>query len=480
MWKKSEIKYKWIYYKYWIYYLIPTLVVVSILYCIHPNECPDNARYILSAISQGLAAILALVFTITLVVAQMTRRYTAMDKIIFRSETKFLMILFGIGIIAPLLVLEFGFWKWGVPLSIVTASFCVFSLLPFLIGVNSVLKYDIAVEILDEETMEAIELGYEPRAINKIRELNEIGESAVREFREDDVMEIVGRLSIIGEESAKKRFKHATLLVADGIIGMGIGSIENELDDIRIVKNAVIGLKNIGVEAAKNRLEGLSEVVPKAINGLTKVGTKAAEKKLVGTTISAVSGLKDIIVEYRYLFSWDNIPGTDNERFLKCLITYHDINWAKSAKIRKSDDDKTIYLFTDENSAEITIDETGETAILKINDGRIHDIEVKKENHKLNLRNGGTELKGERDKYIEVLKDTKNILTAVKGVWCLGAFVTKYMPKQADTVIQSLKEIEKEIGKDSLMKWEWEKNCTNKHPHLKSSFEKFKRRYDGR
>ena len=473
------MRYKWEKYNWWILCIIITIVLFAMLHCIYPNTDPENARYILSAISQGLAAILALVFTITLVVAQMTRRYTAMDKIILRRETKFLMLVFGTGIILPLFALKFGWFCVGVSSSIAIAFFCVFSLILFLKGVNNVLKYDIAVETLGEEIMEAINSGYEPKT-SKIRELNEIGESAVREFREDNVMEIIGRLSIIGKESAEKRFKHATLLVADGIIGMGIGSIENELDDIQIVKNAVIGLKNIGVEAAKNRLEGLSEAVPKAINGLTKVGTKSAEDGLVGTTISAVSGLKDIILEYKYLFSWDTIPGTDNERFLRCLITYHDIDWAKSAKIRKSDDDKTIYLFTDGNSAEITIDEAWGTAILKINDGRIHDIEVEKENHKLNLlRKGDIELKGERDKYIDVLKDTKNRLTAVKGVWCLGAFVTKYMPERADTVIQSLKEIEKEIGKDLLMKWEWEKNCTNKYPHLKSSFEKFKRRYAG-
>ena len=473
-----RFRYKWIKYKYWIYCLILTLVVLSIIYYVHPNECPENARYILSAISQGLAAILALVFTITLVVAQMTRRYTAMDKIIFRRETKFLMIFFGIGIIAPLLVLEFGFWEWGVPLSIVIASFCVFSLLPFLKGVNSVLKYDIGIVNLNEEIAEAIESGYEPKASN-ILELNEIGESAVREFREYDVMKILSQLSIIGIESAEKRFKCATPLVADGIIGMGIGSIEKEFDDM-VVKNAVIGLKNIGVEAVKNRLEGLSEVVPKAINGLTKVGTKAAEEGLVGTTISAVSGLKDVIVEYRYLFSWNNVPGTDNERLLRYLITYHDIDWVKSAEIRKSDDDKTIYIFKDGNSAEITIDEAGEMVILKINDDRIHDLEVKKENYNIyKVYKGNMELKGERDKYIDVLKEKKNKITAVDGVlWCLGAFVTERMStKEVDLVIRNLKEIEKEIGRDLLM--ERGKNCVNEYPHLKSYFEEFKRRYDG-
>lgn len=162
---------KWIKYKYWIYCLILTLVVISILYCAHPNECPENSRYILSAISQGLAAILALVLMSLLTVAQMTRRYIAMDKIIFRRETGFLMIVSGIGIIIPLLFLEFGFWKWGVPFSIVIASFCVFSLLPFLMGINRVLKYDIGAVNLYGETLDAIKLGNGANVVQGIIDL---------------------------------------------------------------------------------------------------------------------------------------------------------------------------------------------------------------------------------------------------------------------------------------------------------------------
>ena len=195
-----RFRYKWIKYKYWIYCLILTLVVFSIIYYVHPNECPENARYILSAISQGLAAILALVFTITLVVAQMTRRYTAMDKIIFRRETKFLMIFFGIGIIAPLLVLEFGFWKWGVPLSIAIASFCVFSLLPFLIGVNRVLKYEIGFVNLYGETLDAIKLNNEANVVKGIIDLESICKGAIKESRGYTTFEIINFLSDIGKK----------------------------------------------------------------------------------------------------------------------------------------------------------------------------------------------------------------------------------------------------------------------------------------
>ena len=207
------MRYKWEKYNWWIYCVIIAIAVFLILYYCYPNKDQANARYILSAISQGLAAILALVFTITLVVSQMTRRYTAMDKIIFRHETILLMIVFGIGVVTPLLVLKFGFWGWGVNFSIAIAFFCVFSLIPFLKGVNGVLKYDIGIVNLDEEIMEAIKLGYEPMAKNKIRELNEIGESAVRESREETTSGIIHFLSEIGEKTIETKLKNATFYV---------------------------------------------------------------------------------------------------------------------------------------------------------------------------------------------------------------------------------------------------------------------------
>jgi len=376
----ERFRYKWVKSKYWIYCLILTLAVISIIYYVHPNECPENARYILSAISQGLAAILALVFTITLVVAQMTRRYTAMDKIIFRHETKFLMIFFGIGIISPLLVLEFGFWKWGVPLSIVIASFCVFSLLPFLVGVNRVLKYDIGFVNLCGETLDAIKSGNEANVVRGIIDLERICKDAIKESRENVVKNILLQLSIIGKKSAEQRFEYATHRVVDGLRDGGIESIDKGFDDITTAGIVVDGLGGIGVEVAKNRPDYYwSVIVRKVTDSMESIGIKAVEKGFGYTTIQAVRGLKDVIVEL----------GRD------------------------------------------------------------------------------TGLSDMRSKYVAA--------NAVQGVWCLGAFVTEYMPLHVDNVLQSLKEIEKEIGEDLLMKWG--KNCVNKYPHLKSSFKEFKMRY---
>ena len=191
----------WKKYNWWLCCVVVTIAVGLILYYLYPNTDPENARYILSAISQGLAAILALVFTITLVVAQMTRRYTAMDKIIFRRETIFLMIVFGIGIVTPLLVLKFEFLGHGLNLSIAFAFFCVFSLIPFLKGVNWVLKYEFGVNAIYKEIMVAIES--ENKESVDVGELTEIGERAVMEAPENTVVTIIRFLSQIGKKCAE-------------------------------------------------------------------------------------------------------------------------------------------------------------------------------------------------------------------------------------------------------------------------------------
>ncbi|MCG7847945.1 MAG: hypothetical protein MIO93_02020 [ANME-2 cluster archaeon] len=85
------------------------------------------------------------------------------------------------------------------------------------------------------------------------------------------------------------------------------------------------------------------------------------------------------------LFSWDNVPGNDSDRVLEYLMNERDIDWVKSAEIFKSNDSKTIHILKDDNSVEIMIDKNEKKVTLKISDGRIYDLEVKKENDKLKI-----------------------------------------------------------------------------------------------
>ena len=49
-------------------------------------------------------------------------------------------------------------------------------------------------------------------------------------------------------------------------------------------------------------------------------------------------------LSYKYVFSWDNIPGKDNERLINYLKLYFGIDWVKTEKIEKIDNGKVIMI----------------------------------------------------------------------------------------------------------------------------------------
>jgi hypothetical protein len=104
-------------------------------------------------------------------------------------------------------------------------------------------------------------------------------------------------------------------------------------------------------------------------------------------------GMERVIhaIKSRYLFSWDNVPGKDSGGLLAYLVKYHNIGWAEISEIRKIDGGKTIRIFEDEHSVEITIDANRGKATLKISDEEIHDLRVEKKNGKIYIYEGGIE-----------------------------------------------------------------------------------------
>ena len=95
-----------------------------------------------------------------------------------------------------------------------------------------------------------------------------------------------------------------------------------------------------------------------------------------------------------YLFSWDKVPGEDSDRLLQSLKDVLNIGWAEEAEISKSEDNKTIRVFTHNQKAEITLDEQQGTATLEASGGRIHDLPVKTENDQLNVYVSTVHIKG--------------------------------------------------------------------------------------
>lgn len=91
------------------------------------------------------------------------------------------------------------------------------------------------------------------------------------------------------------------------------------------------------------------------------------------------------IIDMRYSFSWDDLPGNDSERLIRYLRNDHGISWAESAEIHKSSDGKTIRIFNDKKSVKIRINKKKEKATLKIRYGITHNLKVEKKGGKLHI-----------------------------------------------------------------------------------------------
>ena len=86
----------------------------------------------------------------------------------------------------------------------------------------------------------------------------------------------------------------------------------------------------------------------------------------------------------RYLFTWENVPGNNSDRLLDFLKNALEID-LKNAEIIKADDDKSIQVFSQELSVEITLDDNKDTAVMKIGNSQIYDLYVKRQNGKVSI-----------------------------------------------------------------------------------------------
>jgi hypothetical protein len=264
------------------------LAVFTLTYLL-PIAEGDDVLYLLSATSQGLAAIFTLVFAITIFGAQMMRKFTAIDDLI-NKWTKILMIAFTIGIILPLIQLKtdkdilnissVSTANLSLAIDLGLATFCILAIIPYLIWVNRIVKYKGGVSKLSEEAAEAIDSDYRATASHRIDELAELGKGAVKEELKNETNDIISKLKKLGKDVVDKEWADVT-------------------------DSVLMHLKQIGLAAAERKLDGSSGFEPAfsatyaALEALGEVGCRAAEKGLVTTygfpvVDSAISGLREI------------------------------------------------------------------------------------------------------------------------------------------------------------------------------------------
>jgi len=190
-----------------------SLAVAGFTYILPMPANGEDISYLLSSISQGLAAIFTLVFTITIFGTQTMRQFSIIDKIIDKW-TKLLMIIFALGIFLPLIQLRtdkdlFNLYfinttNLGLSINLGIAVFCVFAIIPYLMKVNRIIKYEGGISKLREEASEAIDSNHLVITSNRINELIELGVIAANDKLENETKKIVNTINDLGKNTADK------------------------------------------------------------------------------------------------------------------------------------------------------------------------------------------------------------------------------------------------------------------------------------
>lgn len=85
------------------------------------------------------------------------------------------------------------------------------------------------------------------------------------------------------------------------------------------------------------------------------------------------------------LFNWNEVPGNDNERLIEFLKQKFELDWIKTAKINKINDDSTIKVSTEKNNISLKLNDEKTKVSLEIDDERTDEFIAKKENDKLRI-----------------------------------------------------------------------------------------------
>jgi len=138
--RREKIKFIRKFKKYFWWAFVPSLTLWGFLQFAFRGFVNNiNANYILSSITQGLAALVALLFVIFFFLCQSTGRVSMLSQVL-KPDGYFLLSIFMISIMLPLIIIKIGYTIFLVNLSISMCFFCLLSLFPFVIVVNEITK----------------------------------------------------------------------------------------------------------------------------------------------------------------------------------------------------------------------------------------------------------------------------------------------------------------------------------------------------
>lgn len=144
------IKY-WKYQYRWLLLLVLVFVIVELALLelwIPITINKDSERYLLSAISQGLAALLGLTFTISLIALQVSYKDARLLDTFFKDIFNILYpLIMAVGIVYPLIILKVDRYDSLTNIAIAIGTLSVFLVLPYFLRMKEFVKLNVGIRM---------------------------------------------------------------------------------------------------------------------------------------------------------------------------------------------------------------------------------------------------------------------------------------------------------------------------------------------
>jgi hypothetical protein len=235
--------------------IILLFLTAEIMFISLPLGTETDIQYLLSAMSQALAALFALVFTIVLVVSQMAsvHSHRLVDSV-FGRETKTYMAFFALAVIVPFIALKTQHYrKIFVWISGTLAIVCIVYLIPFMLSVKENLK------------IESLLINISERSISKIRSnlRGNYEEYHLSNIEKDECWEEIRIIDNIAL-SAWNRRDYDTFQIAINRLLWIVTEIENwrTIQEIRIRFEEIGRIVVRDVRAANIMLDSILDMLP--------------------------------------------------------------------------------------------------------------------------------------------------------------------------------------------------------------------------
>jgi len=244
--------------------ILPTIVIDS------------NTPYLLSAIAQSLAAVLALVFTISLIAVQLSSRYSyRLLADFFDPFTIAYMLLFIIAVILPFCLLANPSLN-GLKLSIVLAAVCLVSLVPYFLGFREKLSPEHMLLNLKKRALKQLLANPEMEPASVITIDNTIMSAfALKDY--DTFGKGVEVLAGLALEAGKRESEEVTFKCIASLYDRLENIALVTMEDLRAPKQVVQELGRTGMNAIRNGLVEETDIIVSRLWGL---GLNAVKKGL--------------------------------------------------------------------------------------------------------------------------------------------------------------------------------------------------------